>query len=143
MNKHPYLRAYMAGIVVPTLLLLVGMTAFCVARFAFYVPVPIERIVVFPMALVPNLWGAWNILYVWIGSRRRLPIGFYGALLPFLIAPAAFLIARAVDFPVPWFVRRLFPIAFPVGLIFYYLAWKYLVGFFNETLEIAYRRKPL
>ena len=37
--NHPYLRAYMAGIVVPTAFLLVAMTAFTLARFVFEVPV--------------------------------------------------------------------------------------------------------
>ena len=69
--NHPYLRAYMAGIVVPTAFLLVGMTAFTLARFVFEVPVPIERVVVFPMALIPNLFGVWNMLYVGLRSRSR------------------------------------------------------------------------
>ena len=137
MSQHPYLRAYMAGIVVPTLFLLVGMTVFTVARHIYKVPVPIERIIVFPMALVPNLWGLWNALYVWLHSHRRLPLGFHGAALPFLIAPLAFLITRAVDFEIPRFMANAFPIAFPFALVIYYLAWKYLVGFFNELLGIA------
>ncbi len=29
MNSHPYLRAYMAGIVVPTIALVIIVTAFC------------------------------------------------------------------------------------------------------------------
>src|SRR5260370_39244542 len=32
MNQHRYLRAYMAGIVAPTVFLLIGLTVFCVAR---------------------------------------------------------------------------------------------------------------
>jgi hypothetical protein len=69
MRPHPYLRAYMAGIVVPTLFLLVIMTVYAV--FAFYLEVPsqfvlempappLQRAIVFPMAVVPNLWGVWN-----------------------------------------------------------------------------------
>ena len=38
MRPHLYLRAYMAGIVVPTLLLLVSMTVFAFFRFYFEVP---------------------------------------------------------------------------------------------------------
>ena len=67
--NHPYLRAYMAGIVVPTAFLLVVMIVFTLARFVFDVPVPIERVVVFPMALIPNLFGLWNIFYVGLRSR--------------------------------------------------------------------------
>ena len=69
--NHPYLRAYMAGIVVPTAFLLVVMTAFTLSRFVFEVPVPIERVVVFPMALIPNLFGVWNMLYVGLRSRSH------------------------------------------------------------------------
>jgi hypothetical protein len=58
----------MAGIVVPMLFLLVIMAIF--AYFCFYFEVssqfvvglpgpPLERALVFPMAVVPNLWGVW------------------------------------------------------------------------------------
>ena len=66
MRPHPYLRAYMAGIVVPTAFLLVIMIVFAYFRFYFEVPSqfvvglpgrPLERAIVFPMAVVPNLWG--------------------------------------------------------------------------------------
>ena len=33
MRTHPYLRAYMAGVAVPTLMLLVMMTVFATLRF--------------------------------------------------------------------------------------------------------------
>ena len=137
MKTHPYLRAYMAGIVVPTLFLLVPMTLFSVARYVHNTPIPIERIIVFPMAIVPNLWGAWNMLYLWLHSRPRLPLGLHGAVLPFLLAPTAFLVAHALDFVIPSFVAQAFPIGFPIALIVYYLVWKHLVSFFNELLGIA------
>lgn len=137
MNKHAYLCAYMAGIAVPTLLLLVGMTIFTVARFVYDVPVPIERIIVFPMAVVPNLWGLWNIVYVSLHGRRRLSIGFHGAILPFVLAPLGFTVARAVGFDVPSFIANAFPIVFPIVIVVYYLVWKLAVHFLNETLGIA------
>src|SRR6266700_3374235 len=65
MNPHPYLRAYMAGSAVPTMLLLVVLGGFLIARYTFHIPIPIERAIVFPMALVPNIFGAWNIFYLW------------------------------------------------------------------------------
>ena len=58
MNTHSYLRAYMAGISVPTPLLLVALFLFSIARFVYNVPVPVERVIIFPMAIVPNLFGA-------------------------------------------------------------------------------------
>ena len=148
MNTHPYLRAYMAGIVFPTLVLLVVLTAFCLVRFVFQVPVPLERIIIFPMALVPNLFGLWNMFYLWLRPRRHLPIGIHGALLPFLLAPLGLALASALGFitlgssGVVCFEQHIVPyqyvaFAFAMGLIIYYLAWKYLVAFFNQVLGIA------
>jgi len=148
MKTHPFLRAYMAGIVVPTMLLLVAMTVFFVSRYVFQIPVPIERVIVFPMALVPNLFGVWNILYVWLRPRRHLPIGFHGALLPFVLAPIAFTITTSLGFlevtPRGFILFQAITIhysfaatVFLCALITYYLVWKHLVGFFNELLGIA------
>lgn len=148
MSHHPYLRAYMAGIAVPTGFLLVILTVFCVARFVYQVPVPIERVIVFPMAVVPNLFGLWNILYVALGSRWHLSIGLHGALLPFVLAPLGFTFATLLGFltatheGLVWFETIRVPYArlgviLPVVIAAYYLVWKYVVGFFNEELGIA------
>src|SRR5881628_1779553 len=85
MNTHPYLRAYMAGIVVPSLGLLVALTVFILTRLVFHVPVPIERVIIFPMAVIPTAFGLWNMFYVWLRPHRNLPIGLHGALLPFIL----------------------------------------------------------
>ena len=148
MNTHPYLRAYMAGIAVPTMLLLVAMTVFFVSRYVFQIPIPIERLIIFPMALVPNLFGAWNIFYVWLRPRRHLPIGFHGALLPFVIAPIGFTIATSLGFlavtPRGFVLFQAITVPYPfvatffsAGIVVYYLVWKHLVGFFNRLLGIA------
>ena len=148
MNTHPYLRAYMAGIVVPTIVLLFVLTGFILARFVFQVPVPIERAIAFPMAIVPNLFGVWNMFYLWLRPRRHLPIGFHGALLPFILVPLGYLIGSALgvvslaprcvvyfqEIQLPY---AFFAIGFMFALIIYYLVWKYLVGFFNQVLGIA------
>ena len=133
MRPHPYLRAYMAGIVVPTLFLLAAITVYTFSRS--YVRVPLERAIVFPMAVVPNLWGAWNILYLALGSRVRLPLGVHGALLPLLLVPAGVTLASALDvFTIQ--PRYALPVV-PIGMALYYLVWKYLVGFLNEEMGIA------
>ena len=148
MKTHLYLRAYMAGIVVPTMFLLVAMTVFIVVRYVFQVPVPIERVLVFPMALVPNLFGVWNILYVWLRPRHHLPIGLHGALLPFVLAPIALAITMSLGFlaitPGGLVLFQAITIQYTFvataalgGPIVYYLIWKHLVGFFNELLGIA------
>jgi hypothetical protein len=137
MNQHTYLRAYMAGIVVPAIFLLFIMTGYCVLRYVYNFPVPVERVIVFPMAVVPNLWGLWNMLYVALRLSSRLSIGFHGALLPILLAPLGFLLTRILDFPLPNFAGHAFPIAAPIVLLAYYFVWKYLVGFLNRVQEIA------
>lgn len=148
MNQHPYLRAYLAGIAVPTCFMLVVFTVFFTARFVYHVSFPLERIVVFPLALVPNAFGLWNMLFLAIHDRPHLPLGFHGALLPLILAPAGFLVASSLGFVVAghdgviWFesVKIYYfqlAIGFPVALAVYYLVWKYLVGFLNEFLGIA------
>src|SRR5215467_4159769 len=98
MNQHLYLRAYMAGIVFPTAFLLVALTIFCIVRFAFNVPAPIEQLIVFPMAVIPNLFGFWNMLFVKLHDRWQLPIGLHGAALPFFLGPIGAVFAIAMGF---------------------------------------------
>jgi len=137
MNQHIYLRAYMAGIVVPTIFLLVVATVFTIARYVYNIPVPVERVIVFPMAVVPNAWGLWNVLFMALRSRLQLSIGLHGALLPILLAPLGIVVASLLNFSIPGFAAHAFLIAAPVGLLVYYFAWKYLVGFLNRVQEIA------
>jgi hypothetical protein len=136
-NRHPYLRAYLAGICVPTIFLVIVATVFTFLRYVYNLPVPIERVIVFPMAAVPNLWGLWNILFLASHNRLHLSLGLHGALLPLVLAPLGMLVAALLNFPVPAFASHVFPFAAPVALILYYLAWKYLVGALNSELGIA------
>jgi len=126
----------MAGIAVPTAFLLIAMTAFTIARYAYNVPLPIERVIVFPMAVVPNLWGLWNILYIALLSRRNVSIGLFGALLPLLIGPLGFAVTQVVRFQIPFILLAL-PIVGVIAIVVYYLVWKHLVGFLNHLLGIA------
>ncbi|MGB2624976.1 MAG: hypothetical protein WA857_07965 [Candidatus Acidiferrum sp.] len=137
MNQHTYLRAYMAGIVVPTILLVLGVTAFCIAKSVYNFPAPLERLMIFPMAVVPNLWGLWNMLFIASHSRTHLPLGFHGALLPFILGPLGILLTRTLDFQLPIFTPHIFPILAVVALIAYYLVWKYIVGFLNRVVSLA------
>ena len=145
--NHRYLRAYMAGIVVPTAFLLVVLVAFCLARFAFHAPVPIERVIVFPMAVIPNLFGVWNMLWLGSASRRRVQIGLHGALLPFVIVPLGFALGHLLgvvgiehDAVVAFQSARLpfvqAALVFPVLVAVYYLVWKYIVGFLNAVVGV-------
>lgn len=148
MSNHPYLRAYMAGISVPTPLLLIPLTAFFIARFVYNFPVPIERAVIFPMAIIPNLFGVWNMVHLASRARTHLPLGIHGAILPFIIAPAGFFLGRGLGFlqtthhGFTYFgaveIRYAFlAFVFPIAVVVYYLVWKYLIGFFNRVAGIA------
>ncbi|MGB6829362.1 MAG: hypothetical protein WBE41_15045 [Terracidiphilus sp.] len=148
MNTHPYLRAYMAGVLIPTLILPLLLTAFIVVRLAMQAPFPFERGLVFPLALVPALWGLWNV--VWVGTHDRVhqPLGIHGALLPFLLLPVGTVMARCLGIltlgasSVTWFnevtiTYAWIAVCFAGALAAYYLVWKYVVGFLNRVLGIA------
>jgi ABC-type sulfate transport system permease subunit len=137
MNQHPYLRAYLAGIAVPTPVLLGVMTAYAVFRYVYNFPVPVERFIVFPMAVVPNAWGLWNVVFIAWSRRLPLSLGLHGALLPILLAPLGMVATGILKISIPNFVAHAFPVLAPVALIVYYLAWKYLVGFLNRVLALA------
>jgi hypothetical protein len=137
MNKHPLLRAYLAGTAIPTVFLLVIMTGYTCARYVWNIPLPIERVIVFPMAFVPNLWGLWNLLHAAFLAPRHIPLGPFGCTLPLLLAPLGYVVAGLLEFPIPHHVLSLVPIGLPIGMILYYLAWKYFVSFLNAELGIA------
>lgn len=144
MRPHPYLRAYMAGIVVPTLFLLVIMLVDAYQRFYFEIPNqlvlglpahPLERALLFPMAIVPNAWGVWNMLNLALRSRVRLPLGVHGSLLVLILVPGGVALARALD---AFSIQLQFAVPMiPIGMGVYYLAWKYLVEPLNHELGIA------
>jgi hypothetical protein len=136
MKTYPYLRAYMAGITIPTILLIIIMIFFTINRYVFDDSLPIEKIIVFPMAIVPNLWGLWNILYVYLRRYRYLPIGFHGAVLAVVQILIALGIAKLVSFEIPGPMVSGFPFGLPVVVIVFYLVWKHLVAFFNAVLGI-------
>ncbi len=148
MNNHPYLRAYLAGIFVPTLVLPLLLAVFIVVRIVLEVPVPIEQAMIFPMAVVPSLFGLWNMLWLWFHQRSNLAIGLHGAILPLVIAPLGATTAHCLGVlqfgsqGVIWFHACLVPYAliapcFLAALAAYYLVWKYIVGFLNRVMGIA------
>jgi hypothetical protein len=147
MSNHPYVRAYMAGISAPTPFLLVVLTLFFLARFVYNVPIPVERAIIFPMAIIPNLFGLWNMAYLASRARTHLPLGIHGAILPFIIAPAGFLLGRSLGilqvthqgllyFGMAEIHYAFLATVFPTVLIVYYLVWKYLIAFFNRIAGI-------
>jgi hypothetical protein len=100
------------------------------------------------MAVVPLLFGLWNML--WLGShgRTHLPIGLHGAILPLLLMPLGATTASSLGVLVlsahgaTWFNACEIPYAliaplFLAALAGYYLVWKYIVGSLNRLLGIA------
>ncbi len=137
MKNHLYLRAYMAGVTVPTVLVIFVLACFVVLRFGYDLSIPIERGLVFPLAIVPGLWGLWNMLYVALRTRWRIPLGVHGALVPLIVGPLALGNAYLLGFEIPHFLLAIFPAGVASAMLAYYLVWKYLVGFFNRMLEIV------
>ena len=148
MNSHPYLRAYVAGVFLPTLVLPLMLTGFITLRLVIGVQVPIERFIIFPMAVVPFLFGLWNMLYLGSHRHTHLSIGVHGAILPFLGAPTGALIASGLGIlqiqsdGIVWFQVLHIPFtllacAFLAALAGYYLVWKYIVGYLNRVVEIG------
>ena len=144
MRPRPYLRAYMAGIVVPTLFLLVIVVAQALERFYFEVPsqfvlgypaLPLDRAFLFPMAVVPNAWGLWNMLYLAVSSHARVPLGIFGSLLVLVLVPGGVALTRLFDsFTIQ---ADLAVPMIPIGMLVYYLVWKYAVGPLNVEMGIA------
>jgi hypothetical protein len=148
MNTHPYLRAYLAGIFVPTLVLPLILIVFIAARLVLAFPFPIERFLIFPMAVVPTLFGLWNMLFLASHERAHLSIGAHGAILPFLGAPIGASVAHGLGmwqfsaggvtcFQSCQVNYSVVACAFLAGVAVYYLVWKYIVGFLNRVLAIA------
>jgi len=135
MNRHPYLRAYMAGVLVPTLFLLLVLAGFVAGRLAYGISTPIEQMIVFPMAVVPNLWGLWNTLYVAMVLKQRLGLGLWGALLPALLVPAGLGLEQFLELSLFTPLEAL--AAFPLIAALYYLIWKHVVSFLNRIVGLS------
>jgi hypothetical protein len=133
MKSHPYLRAYMAGVLLPSWFLLLVLAAYLLIHFTGRGPAGMGSAIVFPMAIVPNLWGLWNLLYTSLGLRRRVSIGAFGSLLPLILVPAGVELASVLD--LSFYTLRQAAAILPMAMAIYYLAWKYAVAFFNRVVE--------
>jgi hypothetical protein len=137
MNDHIYLRAYTAGVTAPTVLVVFVLASFVALRLGYDLRIPIERGLVFPLAIVPGLWGLWNMLYIVVRRHWRIPLGVHGALVPLFAGPLALLSAPLLGFDIPHFALAMFSVGIAVAMLAYYLVWEYLVGFFNRMLDIG------
>jgi hypothetical protein len=147
MNTHPYLRAFLAGAFVPTLILPLLLLGSILIRLEFQIG-PVDRGLIFPMALVPSLWAVWNMLWLYSHARTHLAIGSHGAILPLLLMPCGAVLASCLGIlgieanGIVWFqsLHVSYAVVAPMflaALVAYYLAWKYIVGFLNRVLGIA------
>src|SRR5215469_15902202 len=136
MRSHIYLRAYMAGVTVPSVLVILMLAGFVVLRFVYRAPFPTERFLVFPLAVVPVLWGLWNMLYIVVRKHLRIPLGLHGALVPLVAGPLALGNAFLAGFEISRSALTIVPAGVALAMLAYYLAWKYVVGFLNRVLEI-------
>jgi hypothetical protein len=115
----------MAGVLLPTWILLVVL-----AMVVSGLPRDVDRAVIFPMAVVPNLWGIWNVLYAAL-RPRRISLGVFGAALPLILVPAGLALAAFLD--MRFYTARHAALVLPVAMAIYYLVWKYVVSFFNRV----------
>jgi hypothetical protein len=134
MRRHPFLRAYMAGALLPTWVLLMVLAAYLAAHAGGRVPAGLERAIVFPMAVVPNAWGLWNLLYVALRLRQRLSIGAFGALLPLALVPAGLALAAALD--LRFYTLHQAAVVLPIAMAAYFIAWKCGVAFLNRVVDL-------
>jgi hypothetical protein len=135
----------MAGIAAPTAFLLILV---CIEQLTHSIPRQEESFLWFPLAVVPNAFGVWNILYVLLRPHWHHPIGLHGVALLFFIAPIGLAFASmqgVVRFEAKALVEFGGTIRLPysyliflpfVGMAVYYLIWKYAVGYLNRVVEL-------
>ena len=142
MNSHPYLRAFLAGAFVPTLVLPLMLTGFIVLRLVLQLPFRSSAAWSFPWRWCLAL-GSLEHALARLLTRAPLPIGVHGALLPLLLMPGGAVVATSWD-PRAWLARgdvvSLFLLSlrgiaplFLAALAGYYLVWKYVVGFSTDA----------
>jgi hypothetical protein len=140
----------MAGIVVPTIFMVVIVTVFAAWRSTIMPLAPdspsaptvgdvllleaLGRAIIFPMAIVPNVWGLWNVLYLAAGGKMPS----HSASMARFCLSSSSRSASAWQTPSasidsnPWIL----PFA-ATAMVAYYLVWKHIVGFLNAEMGIA------
>ena len=125
----------MAGIVPPTALSLLVYVLMTLGHSLFAIQLPaVESFIIFPLVVIPNLWGIWNGVRAMM--RRRLPLALHGALLPIINFALGFGMVRALDLTVSDQMMRFGPVSLLMTMAFYYLTWKFGVGFLNTLVDV-------
>jgi hypothetical protein len=129
---HQYVRAYLAGIALPTLVVCVA-GSMAVIFFDRLEP-SIQRALLLPIATNPVLWGFWNVVWVALPPRSRFQIGWHGAILGVLLIGIGVLLAARLH------VSEVTPQRAGMALIptalTYYLLWRYGVSFLNALVGL-------
>src|SRR5262245_30500577 len=129
MRSHCYVRAYLAGIALPTLVVCAA-GSIAVVFFDRLEPA-VQRALFLPIAAIPVLWGLWNVVWVALGPHRRVQIGWHGAILPaLLIGVGVLFAARLVVTP-----QRGCTVLVPTGVA-YSVLWRYGVSFLNSLVGL-------
>lgn len=130
-TSHRYVRAYLAGIALPTLV--VSAAGLIAVVFFDRMNPPFQRALLLPVAINPAIWGFWNVVWVALG-RRRIQIGWHGAMLAVVLIGVGVLLAGLLN------VSEVTPerggtVLIPTGLA-YYLLWRYGVSFLNAVVGL-------
>jgi hypothetical protein len=125
----------MAGVVPPTVLSLIVFVGISIASSIRDFPFPVERFIVFPLVVIPNLWGIWNGVWA-LTPRRRLPLAVHGAVLPILNFALGYWSAKALGIEIPDRMANVAPVSLAMTMIFYAPVWKYAVGFLNTIVDV-------
>lgn len=120
----------MAGVAVPSLV--VCVVAVVVALRISVIPSSVERAMIFPMAINPFLWGAWNALYLVLRRRWRIPIGGFGAFLAVLLIASGAVIAHTLA--LSFVTTRGAGFVLVPTTAAYFMLWKYVVAALNHLL---------
>jgi hypothetical protein len=134
-HAHRYIRAYLAGIALPTLV--VCAAGLLIVGFFDRFDISVQRALILPLATNPLIWGVWNVAWVALGPQRRALIGWYGVLLAVLLIGAGLLVARRLD--VSGITPRDGAAALVPFGIAYYVLWRYGVSFLNSVVGLDAR----
>lgn len=125
----------MAGIVPPTAMSLVVYVLMTLGHslFAIQLP-PAESIIIFPLVVVPNMWGIWNGIRAVM--TKRLPLALHGALLPVINFGLGYVMISATNFSISTQIMRFGAVSLLMTMAIYYLVWKFVVGFLNTLVDV-------
>ena len=131
-SPNPFLRAYLAGVALPSLF--VCAVAVVVALNFSAIPGSIERAMLFPMAINPFMWGAWNALYVGVRRRWHIPISWFGALLAVLLIPSGVVLAQTLA--LTFVTARGAAVALVPTATVYFVLWASVVARLNRFVGV-------